>query len=178
MNINRLHLIHYLGGEIVQARAIPGYQHKPKSVLSWWGNREQSPSLGWRVPDIAAGSSMVHLSPPAICPKADLFHWDLCQGSSREPLPQIESTDLGHSPWPTGADWLHQQPEGHSVEWKASGCCPLHPYSCSVFFPRWSRSTVLHKLKVEQLAPGAPVMLCLEAGEERQNSNPSPGILT
>lgn len=67
---------------------------------------------------------MVHLSPPAICPKADLSHWDLCQGSSREPLPQIESTDLGHSPLPTGGDWLHQQPEGNSVEWKASGCCP------------------------------------------------------
>ena len=43
---------------------------------------------------------MVHLLPPAICPKADLSHWDLCQGSSREPLPQIESADLGHSPWP------------------------------------------------------------------------------
>lgn len=101
-------------------------------------------------------------------PKADLSHWKLCQGSSREPLPQIESTDLGHSPWPTVS--LNSPLEGtgcisslRGIQWNRK-CLP-HPYSCSVFFPRWSRSTVLHKLKAEQLAPGAPVSCVWRLGK-------------
>lgn len=114
-------------------------------------------------------------------PKADLSHWKLCQGSSREPLPQIESTDLGHSPWPTVS--LNSPLEGtgcisslRGIQWNRK-CLP-HPYSCSVFFSQMVQVNSSTQAKSGTAGPWSSCELCLEVGEERQNSNPSPGILT
>lgn len=52
---------------------------------------------------------------PAVCPKTDFSHWDPFQGSSKESLLQLGSSDSGHSRWPTLGDRLHQQLQGHSM---------------------------------------------------------------
>lgn len=116
---------------MILVRGEPGHQDKPKSLLSWWWKRRQSPRLKWKVPDIPDLLWSISPLPP---PETDFSRWDLVQGPSTESLLQIGSTDSGHSPWPTAGNWLHQQLDGHSVTVESIwGIYTPPPLLCSLF---------------------------------------------
>lgn len=56
-------------------KMVPGYWAMPKDLSSsraQWGKREQTPSLGWRSPNIGSGVRSLHPIPPKGLPA----HWD------------------------------------------------------------------------------------------------------
>lgn len=112
--------------------------------------REQSPGLSWRVPNI----SDLHwsISQPCNPPETD-FSWDLFQGPSKESLLQIGSTDSGHSPWPTVGDRLHQQPHGRSVTAESIWVTSTPPLFLLSLFPLLGQAKGSAQAKSRAAAP-------------------------